>query len=106
MNEGVSHRIPVTEELCRGSDILCIHEQFLSNNSLTLLKFSDNHTFYFTTAKSCQRGSSSGGLVIVSSSAADSESLHAADNLVAVKGCEHCDCQSLPSYKLQRQRIG
>jgi len=85
MNEGGSYRIPEIEELCRRSDILCIHEQFLRNNSLSLLKFSDNHKFYFATAKSRQRRSSSGELVIVIRSAVDSEGLYTAENFVAVR---------------------
>ena len=60
-------------------------EHFLTNDSLDLLKFLDNHTFYFVSAKSCQHGRPSGGLAIVGSSAFDSESLHAAENLMAIK---------------------
>ena len=85
MNGGVSRRITVIEELCRRSDILYIQEHLLTNDSLSLLDFSHNHTFYFVPSKSRQRGRPSGGLVIVCSSAVDSESLHAAENFMAIR---------------------
>ena len=85
MNGGVSHRIPLNEELCWRGNILCIQEHLLTSDSLSLLKFSDNHTFYFVPAKSRQRGRPSGGLTIVCSSAVDSESLHTAENFMFIR---------------------
>ena len=85
MNGGVSHRIPLNEELCWRGNILCIQEHLLTSDSLSLLKFSDNHTFYFVPAKSRQRGRPSGGLAIVCSSAVDSESLHTAENFMFIR---------------------
>ena len=83
MNGGVSHRIPVIEELCRRSNIRCIQEHLLTNYSINQLNFSDNHTFYFVPAKSRHYGRLSGGLAIVFSSVVDSGSLHTADNFMA-----------------------
>ena len=80
MSGGVSHRIPLIEELCRRGNILCIKFARV----FSLLKFSDNQTFYFVAAKSCQRGRPSGELAIICSSAVDSESLHTAENLMVI----------------------
>ena len=78
VNEGVYHKTPVVEELYRRINILYIQEYLLTNDGLSLLKLSDNHTFNFVPVKSRQRGKPPGGLAIVNSSALDFESLHAA----------------------------